>query len=170
MIRYPLRMWSITAHRSGDWGRSLLLALCIVAPATLANQIIPAGGTVLVSGGVFNLGCNDVAVNGLLDLGTGKYVNVRNVIVGPTGIIQRGSIRYSGTLTVDGTIDPSVELIANSPLDLACPGAVAAVTPIPALGRSMLVALALLLLVPALRALRGRAAPRRRSEANGAKR
>jgi hypothetical protein len=151
----------------------LLLALCLVAPSTLANQVIPAGGRIVLSDGLFDLSCTDVAVGGLVDMGTGRYVNVRNVLVGPLGVIQRsGTIGYSGTLTIQGTIQPSVQMVVNPQTDLACPGPPVIVTlevkPTPALGNSMLVALAVLLLLLALLALRGQATPRPSSAAIGA--
>ena len=160
-------MWAIPAQRLGDLGRSLLLSLCLVAPSQ-ANLVVPADGAMVLSGGTTDLGCTDVAINGLVDLGSGTYFNVRNVFVGPSGVVERGSIRYSGKLTIEGSI-VDVQLIASSPTDVACPGGVvAAVTPIPTMGKSMLAALAMLLLLPALVVLRARGA-RRNSEANGVK-
>jgi hypothetical protein len=165
-------MWTTTARRFGDWGRSLLLALCIVAPVAMANQIIPAGGRTVLVNGFFNLACTDLTVGGVLDTGTGTYLNARNVTVGPSGLIQgSGTIRYSGTLSVSGTVLASVKLVVNSPLNVDCPGPQApgkVVNPTPTLGNSMLVALAMLMLLLALLALRGQAAPRRRSDPDGA--
>ena len=126
----------------------LLLALYLVAPATMADQLIPAGGRTIVSNGLFDLACTDLSVAGVLDTGSGTYVNVRNVTVAPSGVIQgTGSIYYSGTLTVGGTVQPSVSLIVNPPSNLACPGSPRAEVAevIPTLGNSMIVALALLL-------------------------
>jgi hypothetical protein len=109
----------------------------------------------------------------VLDIGTGTYVNVHNVTVSSTGtILGSGAIRFSGTLSVTGTIQPTVQLIVNPPTNAACPGP-PPVTPseakrVPTLGNSMLVALATLLLLLALFALRGQVASRRSSDANGA--
>jgi hypothetical protein len=172
VIRYPAGMRAITAPRFGDWGRFLLLALCLVAPAAMANQIIAAGGRTILVNGLVNLACTDLTVGGVLDTGTGTYVNVSNVTVGPSGVIQgAGTIRYSGKLSVNGTIQASVKLVVNPPSNAACPGpppAIAAiVNPAPTLSNSMLVALATLMLLLALFALRGQPAPRRSSEANG---
>jgi len=166
-------MRATTAHRFGDWGRFLLLALCLVAPAVMANQIIPAGGKAILHNGFYNLACTDLTVGGVLDIGTGTYVNVHNVTVASTGtILGSGAIRFSGTLSVTGTIQASVQLIVNPPTNAACPGAGPPVTaeakPTPALGNSMLVALATLLLLLALSRLRGQAASRHGAEANGA--
>jgi hypothetical protein len=168
-------MRAATAHRFGDWGRFLLLALCLVAPAVMASQIIPAGGKAILHDGFYNLSCTDLTVGGVLDIGTDTYVNVHNVTVASTGtILGSGAIRFSGTLSVTGTIQPSVQLIVNPPTNAACPGpgpgppVTAEAKPTPTLGNSMLVALATLLLLLALSRLRGQAASRRGAEANGA--
>ena len=135
-----------TVDRCVDgWALLLLLALCLVAPASIADQIIPVGGRTVVSNGLFDLACTDLSVAGVLDTGSGMYVNVRNVTVAPSGIIQGGgSIHYSGTLTINGTVQPGVRLIVNPPSNLTCPGPRAEV--IPTLGHSMIAVLALLLL------------------------
>jgi len=152
-----------------------LLALCFVAPAAMASQIIPAGGKAILHNGFYNLGCTDLTVGGMLDIGTGTYVNVSNLTVGSSGKIQgTGTIRYSGKLSVSGTIQGSVKLVVNPPSNAACPGPPPAVignavNPAPALGSSMLVALATLMTLLALFALRGQVAARRNSDANGAK-
>jgi len=162
-----------TAYRFGDWGRLRLLALCFVAPAALASQIIPVGGKVVLHNGFTNLSCTDLTVGGTLDIGTGTYVNVHNVTVASSGaILGTGAISYSGKLSVSGTIQGSVRLVVNPPPNVACPAAPPSpgkvVNPAPTLSGSMLVALATLMLLLALFALRGQAAPRRSSEANGA--
>jgi hypothetical protein len=151
----------------------LLLALCLVAPAAVANQIIPAGGTAILHNGFYNLACTDLTVGGVLDIGTGTYVNVHNVTVASTGaILGSGAIRFSGTLSVTGTIQPSVQMIVNPPTNAACPGpppvTASEAKQVPTLGNSMLVALAMSLLLLALSTLRGRTALRRSGEANGA--
>ena len=164
-----------TARRFGDCGRLRLLALCFVAPAALASQIIPAGGTAILHAGFYHLACTDLTVGGVLDIGTGRYVNVSNLTVGASGIIQgTGTIRYSGKLSVGGTIQGTVNLVVNPPSNAACPGPPPSVignvvNPAPALGNSMLVALAMLVMVLAIFALRGQAALRCSSEKNGAK-
>ena len=156
-------------------GRYVLLGLCLVSPAIFANQIISAGGTGILFGGLFNLGCTDLNVGGVLETGTGTYVNVRNVTVGSGGIIQgTGTIRYSGTLSVTGTVQPGVKLIVNLPTNVACPGPppteVAVVHPAPALSNFMLVSLAALMLLLAFFALRRQGAPPRGRAENGANR
>jgi hypothetical protein len=175
VIRYPTEMQATAAHRFGDWWRLLLLALCLVAPATMANQIIAVGGETVLSNGFFDLACTDLTVAGVLDTGTGTYANVRNVTVAQSGVIRgTGSIKYSGTLSVQGTIQAGVQLIVNPPTNLACPGPPPSgnggkATPTPTLADSMLVVLATLLLLLAVLTLRGRATPRHHSERNGAK-
>ena len=166
-------MRATRARRFGDWRRLLLLALLLVAPAVMANQIIPAGGKAILHDGFYNLSCTDLSVDGVLDIGTGTYVNVRNVTVASTGaILGSGAIRFSGALSVSGTIQPSVQLIVNPPTNTACPGPppviVSEAKRVPTLGNSMLVGLATFLLLLALFALRGQVASRRSSEANGA--
>ena len=172
VIRDRGGMRAITARRYGDWGRLRLLALCFVAPAAMASQIIPAGGKAILHNGLYNLACTDLTVGGVLDIGTGTYLNVRNVTVASTGAIQgTGAIRYSGTLSVSGTVEAGVQLILNSPLNVNCPGPQApgkVVNPAPALGSSMLVVLATLMMLLALFALRGQPSARRSGEANGA--
>ncbi len=146
----------------------MLLALCCAAPPAIADQIIPVGGKTLVFNGLVDLACTDLTVVGVLDTGTGTYVNVRNVTVSPSGVIQgTGSINYSGALTVSGTIQPSVSLVVNPPSNLACPGP-GPVAEIPTLGKSMLVALVMLLLGLAGLAMREQRVLRRRGESNGA--
>lgn len=128
------------------WALLLLLALCLVAPATRADQLIPAGGTTIVSNGLFDLACTNLSVAGVLDTGSGIYVNVRNVTVAPSGVIQGGgSIHYSGTLSIAGTVQPSVSLIVSPSSDPACSGP-ARPEVVPTLANSMIVVLALLLL------------------------
>ena len=166
-------MRAATARRFGDWGRLRLLALCVVAPAAMASQIIPVGGKVILHNGFTNLSCTDLIVGGTLDIGTGTYVNVRNVTVASSGAIQgTGAIIYSGALSVSGTIQGTVRLVVNPPPNVACPAGPPlpgkVVNPAPTLSSSMLVALATLVLVLALFALRGQAAPRCRSEVDGA--
>jgi len=162
----------VTAPRFDDCGRLLLLALCLVAPTVLANQVIPAGGKALLHNGFINLACTDLTVGGVLDIGTGTYVNVRNVTVASSGLIQGvGAIRYSGKLSISGTVQAGVQLIVNPPTNVACPGPPSiskVVNPAPVLGSSMRVALALLVLLLALLALRGQSAPRRSGEEDGA--
>lgn len=146
----------------------LLLALCCLAPAALADQIIPAGGKTLVSNGLFDLACTDLTVGGVLDTGTGAYVNVRNVTVTSSGVIQgTGAINYSGTLTVSGTIQTGVKLVVNPPTNAACPGP-GAVEQIPTLDSSMLLVLAILLLGLASSAMRQQRVLQRRRESKGA--
>jgi len=172
VIRHPGGMRATTARRFGGWGRLRLLAICFLAPAAMASQIIPSGGKAILHNGLYNLGCTDLTVGGVLDIGTGTYLNVRNVTVASSGTIQgAGAIRYSGTLSVSGTVEAGVQLILNSPLNVNCPGPQApgkVVNPAPTLGNSMLVVLTTLILLLAFFALRGQAAPRRSSEANGA--
>lgn len=128
-----------------EWALLLLLALCLVAPPTIADHIVPAGGTI-VNNGLFDLACTDLFIGGVLDTGTGSYINVRSVTVTPSGDIQgSGAIRYSGALANNGTIQRSVSLIVNPSSNRACPGPGPAEA-IPALGNSMIVALAMLLL------------------------
>jgi len=152
----------------------LLFALCLVAPTVLASQIIPAGGKAFLHNGFINLACTDLTVGGVLDIGTGTYVNVRNVTVASAGLIQGvGAIRYSGKLSVRGTVQAGVQLIVNPPTNVDCPGPPATgpgkvVDPAPTLGSSMLVALATLVLLLALFALHGQASLRRSSEEHGA--
>jgi len=138
----------------------------------MASQIIPAGGKAILHDGFYNLGCTDLTVGGTLDIGTGSYVNVRNVTVASTGAIQgTGAIRYSGTLSVSGTVEAGVQLIVNSPLNVNCPGPQApgkVVNPAPALSSPMLVALSASMTLLAVFALRGRAAQRRSRRAIGA--
>jgi len=168
-------MRATTTRRFGDWRRPLLLALSLVAPLAMASQIIPAGGKAILHDGFYNLACTDLTVGGLLDIGTGTYVNVSNLTVGQSGSIQgTGTIRYSGKLSVGGTIQGTVNLVVNPPSNAACPGPPPSVignvvNPAPALGNSMLVALAMLVMVLAIFALRGQAALRCSSEKNGAK-
>ncbi len=157
-------------RRFGAWGRLLLLALCLFAPASMATQIIPAGGKAILHNGFYNLACTDLTVGGVLDIGTGTYLNVRNVTVASSGLIQgAGAIRYSGTLSVSGTVQGSVQLIVNPPTNVDCPGPPTTgtgkvVNPAPTLGNSMLVALAALILLLAFLALREQAAPLRRGD------
>ncbi len=108
--------------RFGDWAPLLLLALCLVAPTTMANQIISVGGRTNLSNGFIDLACTDLTIGGVLDTGTGTYANVHNVTVAQSGAIQgAGSIKYSGTLSVHGTVQGSVKLIVNPPSNAACP-------------------------------------------------
>jgi len=156
-------------RRCGAWACLLPGVMSLIATAALANQVIPAGGTGIISNGSTNLACTDLTVGGVLDTGTGTYVNVRNVTVAASGIIQgTGTIRYSGTLSIAGSVQPGVKLILNLPTNIACPGPppteVAVVHPAPALDDFMLVSLAGLLIVLAFFALRGQAAPRSRTE------
>ena len=139
----------------------------------MASQIIPVGGKVVLHNGFTNLSCTDLTVGGTLDIGTGTYVNVHNVTVASSGaILGTGAIIYSGKLSVSGTIQGSVRLVVNPPPNVACPAAPPSpgkvVNPAPTLSGSMLVALATLMLLLALFALRGQAAPRRSSETHGA--
>jgi hypothetical protein len=166
------------AGRFGQWAPLLLLALCLVATTVMANQIIPVGGKTKLSNGFIDLACTDLTVGGVLDTGAGTYANVHNVTVAPSGAIQgAGSIKYSGTLSMHGTIQGSVQLIVNPPSNLACPGPPTSggggnpaptPTPTPALENSILVVLAMLLLLLALLTLRRQAVLVRHSEENGA--
>jgi hypothetical protein len=157
----------LTAKRGYAGLAWLLLALWSVGTAVLADQIIPAGGKILVANGLFDLACTDLTVFGVLDTGTGAYANVRNVIVAPSGVIQgTGSINYSGSLIVSGTIQPGVKVVVNPPTNTACPGP-ATVEEIPTLDRLMLLVLAMLLLGLASSAMRGQMLLRRRRESKG---
>jgi len=137
------------------WPLLLLLALCLVASqATMADQFVPAGGRTVINSGLLDLACTDLYVAGVIDTGSGVYVNVRNVTVASSGTIQgSGSIHYSGALSVAGTVTPSVSLIVNPASDPVCPGPARAEV-IPTLGNSMLAALAMLLLGLAASAVR----------------
>ena len=174
VIRYPTGMRATTARRFGDWRRLRLLALCFVAPAAMASQIIPAGGKAILHDGFYNLACTDLTVGGVLDIGTGTYVNVHNVTVASSGaILGTGTIRYSGKLSVTRDDTSKRKAGRESAVECGLSGAAAVgdgnvVNPAPTLGSSMLVALATLMMLLALFALRGQAAPRRSSEANGA--
>ena len=108
VIRYPTRMRAITASRVGDLRCLLLLVLCLVAPAAMANQIIPAGGKAILHDGFYNLSCTDLTVGGVLDIGTGTYVNVHNVTVASTGTIL-GSERsgFRARLRSPGRYNPA---------------------------------------------------------------
>ena len=175
VIRYSAGMRVDSVGHCRASGRFMLLGLCLLSPVILANQVIPTGGTGILFGGLFNLGCTDLNVGGVLETGTGTYVNVRNVTVVPGGIIQgTGTIRYSGTLSVTGTVQPGVKLIVNLPTNVACPGPpptiVAVVHPAPALNNFMQASLAALLLLMAFFALRRQAARPRSSAENGANR
>lgn len=141
-----------------------LVLLCGALPLVQAAQIVPAGGATYVYNGLFDLACTDLTVNGTLDIGTGTYVKVRNVVVGPTGVLQgNGTINYSGTLSSSGTVGPGVKLAVSA----ACvPASVA--QPIPALENSMLAALAALLLLLSGLVMRDKLVLRHRGGSKGA--
>jgi hypothetical protein len=162
VIRNPGGGRTITERGIGGLAHLLLLALCCVALPTKADHLIPAGSQMLVASGLADLACTNLIVGGVLDTGTGSYVNVRDVIVAPSGIVQgSGSIHYSGTLSNSGTIQPSVQLVVNPPTNQVCPGPGVAAERIPTLGSAMLLALAMLLLGLATYSLRWQEAPRR---------
>jgi hypothetical protein len=128
----------------------------------VANQVIPAGGATLVASGLVDLACTDLLVDGTLNTGTGTYVKVRNVTVGPTGVVLgNGTINYSGTLSNGGVIQPGVTMAVNT----AC--GVPAELPIPTMSHWMLMALAGLLLCLAGAVLNGHGVLRRRGIARG---
>lgn len=150
--------------RHGAIRLALALALCGALPLVQAAQIVPAGGATYVYNGLFDLACTDLTVNGTLDIGTGTYVKVRNVVVGQNGVLQgNGTINYSGTLSSSGTVGPGVKLAVSA----ACvPASVA--QPIPALENSMLAALAALLLLLSGLVMRDKLVLRHRGGSKGA--
>ena len=96
---------AITARSTvATFALAAVLTLGVGVPA-VANQVISAGGTTLVNNGLVDLACTDLSVDGTLDTGTGTYTKVRNITVGPTGVLQgNGTINYSGTLTNGGVV------------------------------------------------------------------
>ena len=76
----------------------LLVCAFILAPAAEADYVVPAGGTTFLNGGSLDLGCTDVIVGGVLDLGGGTLSNVRNVSIQGGGTISAGS----GSITLAG--------------------------------------------------------------------
>ena len=158
---------AITARSTvATFALTAVLALGVGVPA-VANQVISAGGTTLVNNGLVDLACTDLSVDGTLDTGTGTYTKVRNITVGPTGVLQgNGTINYSGTLTNGGVIQAGVKLVVNT----ACgvPPPVLPNLPIPTMSNWMLMALVGLLLCLAGAAMNGHGALRRRGKARGA--
>lgn len=94
--------------------RSTGLALALLVPTALASPvaiaaglIVGAGSTVSVGVGSWNLGCNDVQIAGTLNLNQGVLVNVNNLTIQPTGVLNgdQGTIYYSGLFTNNGTFN-----------------------------------------------------------------
>lgn len=138
------------------------LASGVCAPAGAA-QVIPAGGAAFVYNGLYDLACTDLTINGTLDTGSGTYVKVRNISIGPGGVLQgNGSISYSGTLSNIGTLRPGVTLVVDS----AC--GTPPVQQIPTTSQWTLIALAGLLLCLASVKINGNGALRRRRVSRGA--
>jgi len=120
---------------------ALLLGALAVAPMARADVSIPAGGIMgLASGGV-DAACTDLIVTGTVNLDTGAFVNVRDVIVQPGGVLNggSGSIMLSRNFTVlpGGQYNVQGSSVAyNTNCGLGGPQ-----TPIPTLGSGMLIAL-----------------------------
>lgn len=74
-------------------------AWLLTALPSHADLLVPAGGTMSLSGGVVNLVCTDVVVGGTLDLGGGRLDNVRSVTIQAGGSIALGT---AGTITLAG--------------------------------------------------------------------
>jgi len=120
---------------------ALLLGALAVAPMARADVSIPAGGIMgLASGGV-DAACTDLIVTGTMNLDTGAFVNVRDVIVQPGGVLNggSGSITLSRNFTVlpGGQYNVQGSSVAyNTNCGLGGPQ-----TPIPTLDSGMLIAL-----------------------------
>jgi len=120
---------------------ALLLGALAVAPMARADVSIPAGGIMgLASGGV-DAACTDLIVTGTMNLDSGAFVNVRDVIVQPGGVLNggSGSITLSRNFTVlpGGQYNVQGSSVAyNTNCGLGGPQ-----TPIPTLGSGMLIAL-----------------------------
>jgi hypothetical protein len=138
------------------------LLACIAAPA-IADYDVGAGGTSFIASGRYDLACTDLLVAGTLNLDTGTFVNVRDVIVQPGGVLNGGS----GTITLSRnfTVSPGGQFNAQAATvayDATC-GPGAAPAPVPALGDVMLIALSGLLAAMAM-FFAGAGAPRRRTD------
>ncbi len=120
---------------------ALLLGALAVTPAARADVIIPPTGFVGLASGEIDAACTDLIVSGTLNLDSGAFVRLRDVIVQPGGVLNgaSGSITLSRNFTVlpGGAYNPQGSALVY---DTNCgPGAPAA--PIPTLGSGMLIAL-----------------------------
>jgi hypothetical protein len=87
------------AHQLRQYMRIAVVACLSCALGTAnADLNVPAGGSVALLGGSFDLGCSDVLVAGTLSLGGGALTNVRNLTIAPGGSIATGT----GTITLAG--------------------------------------------------------------------
>jgi len=153
--------------RAAAWkGSAAALCAALLASASapaIADYDVGAGGTSFVAGGHYDLACTDLFVAGTLNLDSGTFVNVRDVIVRPGGVLNGGS--GSITLSRNFTISPGGQFnvqAATVAYNAAC-GPGAAPSPVPALSSVMLVVLSALLAAMAMFFV-GVRAPRRRTD------
>jgi hypothetical protein len=120
---------------------AFLLVALAVTPVAWADVLIPPTGFVGLASGEVNAACTDLVVTGTLNLDSGAFVRLRDVIVQPGGVLNGGT--GSITLSRNFTVLPGGAYNAQSSslsYDTSCgPGAPAA--PIPTLASGMLIAL-----------------------------
>ena len=101
-------MKRLKERRANAW-RAVAGACLLLAGTANADIIVPPGGT--WSGGVMDLACTDVVVNGTMNLAGLALTNVRNLTIGSTGSLTLGS---GGLITLAGTWNNGGSFTANN--------------------------------------------------------
>jgi hypothetical protein len=157
-------------HRRRRCGAIALLLGFLLGPSLAsADVIIPAGGVMSLAAGTVDAACTNLTIAGTLNLDTGAFVNLNNVVVQPGGVLNgnSGAIALVGNFTVlpGGQFNASGSSVS---LLTTC-GSLrrTATTPVPTLGAGSLVALSAALALLAMLAAGGM--QRRRGTLNGGK-
>jgi hypothetical protein len=126
---------------------ALMLGSLAVAPLARADVVIPAAGSMSLDAGTTEAACTDLIVAGTLNLDSGAFVNLRDVIVQPGGVLNgdTGAIVLSRNFTVlpGGQYNADRSTVTY---DTTCgSGRLPAPIPTPTLGSGMLIALSAML-------------------------
>ena len=92
---------------------ALLLGALAPLPA-LADLEVPAGTSVKLGGGIFDLACGDLRVAGTVNLENGQFINVRAVNILAGGVIDAsggGVISVAGNWSNSGSFDAATSTV-----------------------------------------------------------
>ncbi len=80
--------------------------------AGAAQLVVGGGATLKVGNGIVDIGCRDLAILGVLDLGPGTLRNARDVSASGSLLGGSGTLSLSRTLSAAGTLSPQTGTVA----------------------------------------------------------
>ena len=126
---------------------AVLLYLLLGPSLAFAEVLVPPSGVVDLGSGTIDAACTDLIVAGTLNLGTGAFININNVVVQSGGVLNgnSGSISLVGNFTVASGGQYNADSASVRQLNACANIRRMTATPVPTLVSPMLAALSAVL-------------------------